>query len=479
MLGSRDPLVPPHEEGDPMLHSRDAVRHALDDDVFASTDLATAMPKYQMPAREHDPRHVYRLVADELMLDGNARQNLATFCQTWLEPEVHALMDLTLDKNMIDKDEYPQTAELESRCVHILADLWNSPDAANTVGTSTTGSSEAAMLGGMALLWKWRERQRRAGRPADHPNLVTGPVQICWHKFARYWDIELREIPMEGDRLIMTPEEAVARVDENTIGVVPTLGVTFTCQYEPVREVAAALDALQETTGLDVPIHVDGASGGFLAPFVDPDLVWDFRLPRVKSINTSGHKFGLAPLGVGWIVWRDASDLPEDLVFKVNYLGGDMPTFALNFSRPGGQVVAQYYNFLRLGRDGYRKVHLAGYRTAQHLADEIGRMGPFDLLYDGRGGIPGLAWKLREGEDHGFTLFDLADRLRVAGWQVPAYTLPPHREDLAIQRILVRHDFSRDLATLLLDDYRRAIDYLERNPRMGASNGAAASCFRH
>ena len=246
------------------------------------------------------------------MLDGNSRQNLATFCQTWLEPEIHDLMDLTIDKNMIDKDEYPQTAELEARCVHMLADLWNSPDAANTLGTSTTGSSEAAMLGGMALLWNWRAQQKAAGKPIDKPNMVTGPVQVCWHKFTRYWDVEHREFPMEGDRLIMNAEEVLKRVDENTIGVVPTLGVTFTCDFEPVKEVSEALDKLQEETGLNIPIHVDGASGGFLAPFVYPDLEWDFRLPRVKSINTSGHKFGLAPLGVVWVIWRDEEDLPPE-----------------------------------------------------------------------------------------------------------------------------------------------------------------------
>ena len=462
-----------------MLHNKDSVRSALEDDVFASTDLSMAMPKYRFPDREHVARHAFQVVRDELMLDGNSRQNLATFCQTWVEPEVAALMSLSVDKNMIDKDEYPQTAELEGRCVHMLADLWNSPEAADTMGTSTTGSSEAAMLGGMALLWKWRERRRAEGKPTDRPNLVTGPVQICWHKFTRYWDIEHREIPMEGDRLLMTPEEALARVDENTIGVVPTLGVTFTCQYEPVAEVAAALDRLQEETGLDVPMHVDGASGAFIAPFVEPDLVWDFRLPRVKSINASGHKFGLAPLGVGWVVWRDAEDLPDDLVFHVNYLGGDMAVFALNFSRPGGQIVAQYYNFLRLGREGYRKIHEAGYETARYLADEIARMGPFDLIYDGRGGIPGLTWKLKEGVDHGFTLFDLADRLRARGWQVPAYTLPPDREDLAVQRILVRHDFSRDLASLLLDDYRRAIEILEKHAPKEPLTEQEAGGFHH
>jgi len=462
-----------------MLHQKNTVRENIDDDVFCTQDLAVAMPKYRMHEHEHDPRLVHQVVADELMLDGNSRQNLATFCQTWAEPEVREIMALTLDKNMIDKDEYPQTAELEERCVHMLARLWNSPEAANTLGTSTTGSSEAAMLGGMALLWKWRERRRATGKPVGQPNLVTGPVQICWHKFARYWDVELREIPMEGDRLIMTPEEVIKRVDENTIGVVPTLGVTFTCQYEPVEAVSQALDACQQETGLDIPIHVDGASGGFLAPFIDPGLVWDFRLPRVKSINTSGHKFGLAPLGVGWIIWRDAEDLPEDLIFNVNYLGGNMPTFALNFSRPGGQIVAQYYNFLRLGREGYRKIHQAGYDNAHYLAEQIAGLGPFELIYDGHGGIPALAWKLREDTSHSFTLFDLADRLRTTGWQVPAYTLPKNRQDLAIQRILVRHDFSRDLADLLLDDYKRALGHFDKHPVASSLTEAEASGFNH
>ena len=408
----------------------------------------------------------YRLVSDELILDGNSRQNLATFCQTWLEPEVRDLMRETLDKNMVDKDEYPQTAAIEARCVHILADLWNSPEAENILGTSTTGSSEAAMLGGMALLWKWRERRRAAGLSTDKPNLICGPVQGCWHKFARYWDIELREIPMEHDRLIMTPDEVLSRADENTIGVVPTLGVTFTGQYEPVQAVSAALDDLQARTGLDIPIHVDGASGGFLAPFTAPDIVWDFRLPRVKSINASGHKFGLAPLGVGWIVWRDASELPEDLIFEVNYLGGNMPTFALNFSRPGGQVIAQSYNFVRLGREGYQRVHQACYDTAMYLAVEIAKLGHFEIINDGspEHGIPAISWKLVEGAEHGFTLFDLADRLRTRGWQVPAYTMPADRQDLAVQRILVRAGFSRDEASLLMDDYRDAIAHFDKHP---------------
>jgi glutamate decarboxylase len=338
------------------------------------------------------------------------------------------------------------------------------------------------MLGGLALKWQWRKRQEATGRPTDKPNLICGPVQICWHKFARYFDVELREIPLQGERLIMSAEEVIARVDENTIGVVPTLGVTFTCQYEPVKAVSDALDALQAQTGLDIPMHVDGASGAFLAPFCAPDIEWDFRLPRVKSINASGHKFGLAPLGAGWIVWRQAQDLPQELIFNVNYLGGNMPTFALNFSRPGGQIIAQYYNFLRLGREGYAKIHHACYDTAQYLAGEIAKMGPFEILFDGdaQQGIPALCWKIKEGYDtHGYTLYDLADRLRSRGWQVPAYSMPADRQDLVIQRILVRHGVSIDLAGLLLDDMRRALAHFEQHPVLNPLSRQEAGGYSH
>ncbi|MCF6177376.1 MAG: glutamate decarboxylase [Victivallaceae bacterium] len=461
------------------LHEKNNIRNNLLDDVYASNDLSVRMPKYKFPEKEESPRHVYQIVHDELMLDGNSRQNLATFCSTWVEPEVHKLMDECIDKNMIDKDEYPQTAELEGRCVHMLADLWNSPDAVNTMGCSTTGSSEAAMLGGMAMKWRWRDKMKAQGKPTDRPNMICGPVQICWHKFARYWDIELREIPMERDRLIMTPEEVIKRCDENTIGVVPTLGVTFTCQYEPVKAVADALDKLQQDTGLDIPMHIDGASGAFIAPFSEPDLVWDFRIERVKSINASGHKFGLAPLGVGWVVWRDKENLPEDLVFWVNYLGDNIPTFALNFSRPGGQIVAQYYNFLRLGKEGYRKIHDACYNTSAYIADEIGKMGPFEIIYNGRGGIPALCWSLKAGVDTGYTLYDLADRLRSRGWQVPAYSMPAQREDLVIQRILVRHGVSRDLGDLLIKDIKRCLDYFKDNPVAKPLTAKEAGGYKH
>ncbi|MCT0208188.1 glutamate decarboxylase [Synechococcus sp. CS-1332] len=463
------------------LHEKPAARYSLEDDIYSSSDLSVTLPKSHFPSREHNPRAVFAAIRDELMLDGNSRQNLATFCQTWVEDEVHALMDLCIDKNIEDKDEYPQTAEIEARCARMVADLWHAPAIEGAIGCSTTGSSEAAMLGGLAMKRRWEAQRQGQGKPSDRPNLVTGPVQICWHKFCRYWDIEHREIPMQPDQLLLTPEAALGLCDENTIGVVPTLGVTFTGQYEPVQALAAALDDLEARTGLDIPIHVDAASGGFLAPFCAPDLVWDFRLPRVRSINASGHKFGLAPLGVGWVLWRQTTDLPEEMVFWVNYLGGNMRDLTLNFSRPGGQVVCQYYNFLRLGREGYRKVHAACYATAQYLAREIAKLGPFEILYGGddQSGIPALCWTIREGSDVNFTLYALADRLRVRGWQVPAYTLPAHCQDITVQRILVRHGVSRDLADLLLENIRQSLDGFTSHPSHSALNGPELSGFHH
>ncbi len=426
------------------------------DDVFARVELSKALPKQQIPVHESSAKVVYQAIHDELMLDGNARQNLATFCQTWLDSEIHTLMDECIDKNMIDKDEYPQTAEIEQRCVKMLANLWNSPSAHETVGCSTTGSSEAAMLGGLALKWRWREKCIKEGKAYHKPNLVTGPVQICWHKFCRYWDVELREIPMDNGRLIMNAEEVLKLVDENTIGVIPTLGVTYTGQYEPVEEVSNALDKFQEETGIDIPIHVDGASGAFLAPFIHPDLKWDFRLPRVKSINASGHKYGLAPLGVGWIVWREDTDLHEDLRFNVNYLGGSLPTIALNFSRPAGQVIAQYYNFLRLGKEGYKKIQQSAYDVAHYIAEEIEKIEDFEILYDGKNGIPAILFS-QKNKDADYNLYSLSEYMRARGWLIPAYSMPENCTDLVVMRIMIKHGFSMDMATLMINDLKRAI----------------------
>ncbi|QAU70950.1 glutamate decarboxylase, partial [Escherichia coli] len=494
----------------------------------------------------------FQIINDELYLDGNARQNLATFCQTWDDENVHKLMDLSINKNWIDKEEYPQSAAIDLRCVNMVADLWHAPAPKNgqAVGTNTIGSSEACMLGGMAMKWRWRKRMEAAGKPTDKPNLVCGPVQICWHKFARYWDVELREIPMRPGQLFMDPKRMIEACDENTIGVVPTFGVTYTggmamkwrwrkrmeaagkptdkpnlvcgpvqiCWHkfarywdvelreipmrpgqlfmDPKRMIEAcdentigvvptfgvtytgnyefpqplhdALDKFQADTGIDIDMHIDAASGGFLAPFVAPDIVWDFRLPRVKSISASGHKFGLAPLGCGWVIWRDEEALPQELVFNVDYLGGQIGTFAINFSRPAGQVIAQYYEFLRLGREGYTKVQNASYQVAAYLADEIAKLGPYEFICTGRPdeGIPAVCFKLKDGEDPGYTLYDLSERLRLRGWQVPAFTLGGEATDIVVMRIMCRRGFEMDFAELLLEDYKASLKYLSDHPKL-------------
>jgi glutamate decarboxylase len=443
--------------------------------MYAREWLLGPAPRHAVPDEGMPPSTAYHLIHDELILDGSARFNLATFCGTWMEPEAQRLMAETLDKNMIDKDEYPQTAELEMRCVHMMAELWHSPDSDGTLGTSTIGSSEACMLGGLALKWRWREKMRRLGKSADKPNIVMGSnTQVCWHKFVRYWDVEERAVPLEGEKFVTDPERAAAACDENTIGVMAVLGSTFTGEYEDIKALSEALDRLQEKTGLDIPIHVDGASGGFVAPFLQPDLVWDFQLPRVKSINTSGHKYGLVYPGVGWIIWREANDLSQDLIFNVDYLGGTMPTLAINFSRPASQVVAQYYNLIRLGKTGYRAIHQACQDVALHLAGRISELGPFEVISDGRH-LPVFAWRLKE--DVHWSLYDLADRLRDRGWQVPAYRMPANRQDMVVQRAVIRNGFTYDLSEMLVRDIRRHLDWFASQPGLRAT--AETGQFHH
>ncbi|WP_058233961.1 glutamate decarboxylase [Devriesea agamarum] len=448
-------------------------------DVFAARTMREPSPSTQFPENPRPSREAYQLVHDELYLDGVARMNLATFCTTWVDDETRKLMDESLTKNIIDKDEYPQTSELEARCIRMLADLLHVPDAEHAVGTSTTGSSEAAMLGGLAAKWRWRAKRRAEGKDTTRPNLVCGPVQVCWEKFATYFDVELRELPMpEG--YVMTPEMAADACDENTIAVVATFGQTFTGLFEDVAGICQALDELQERTGLDVPVHVDAASGGFVAAFTAPQIPWDFRQERVKSMNLSGHKTGLAPLGAGWALWRSRDDLPRELVFEVNYLGGMMPTFNLNFSRPGGQVVASYYSFIHLGRRGYTNVQGACYEVGQLLAREIEGMGPFELIFDAdpQRGIPAVTWKLKD-PDCGLNLFRLADELRCRGWLVPAYTLPPAQDKQAVQRLVIRHGFSVDMAQMLLKDLRSSLDRLQLISGSNLDQVPDESSFHH
>ncbi len=402
----------------------------------------------------------YEMITSELLLDGQARLNLATFVTTWMPSVAARLMAETADKNMIDKDEYPQTAAIEERCVNILADLWSSPEHESATGCSTTGSSEAAMLAGLALKWRWRDRMRAAGKPTDRPNLVMGVnVQVCWDKFCRYWDVEPRLVPMEGDTFHLTAERAVAQCDENTIGVVAILGSTFDGSYEPVKEIADALDQLESERGTHVPVHVDAASGGFVAPFLAPELEWDFRIPRVQSINASGHKYGLVYPGVGWAIWRDKEALPKDLVFDVNYLGGHMPTFSLNFSRPGSEVIAQYFMFMSLGRDGYTSVMRNLQDVALHVSEGISELGPYNLISTGSE-LPVFAFAL-DPKVKNYTVFDVSNRLRERGWLVPAYTFPENRQDLSVLRIVVRAGMHMEMADTLLDHLREQTESLE------------------
>ena len=440
-----------------MALTRQATHHAPASDLRKTIGR---MPSDRLPDTGSGLETAYELISSELLLDGQARLNLATFVTTWMPSVAGRLMAETAEKNMIDKDEYPQTAEIESRCVNMIAELWRSPEHEQATGCSTTGSSEAAMLAGLALKWRWRERMRSAGKPTDRPNLVMGAnVQVCWEKFCRYWDVEPRLVPMEGERFKLGADEAVARCDENTIGVVAILGSTFDGSYEPVQEIATALDQLERDRGCYVPLHVDAASGGFVAPFIQPELEWDFRIPRVQSINASGHKYGLVYPGVGWAIWRSKEALPADLIFDVNYLGGHMPTFALNFSRPGSEVLAQYFMFISLGRDGYRDVIQNAQDVALHLSSGIAEIGPYRLLTDGSE-LPVFAFTVAPDVGN-FTVFDVSDRLRQHGWLVPAYTFPENRQDLSVLRIVVRAGMNHDMADLLLSHLREQTSFLQ------------------
>ncbi|MCK2215410.1 glutamate decarboxylase [Actinomadura sp. ATCC 31491] len=437
------------------LHRRaGADRHAAAlhvNPLYSGLISEGGVPRYRLPDGPMHPDAALAIIRDELMLDGNARLNLATFSTTWMEPQAKELIGECLDRNMVDREEYPQVAELEGRCVNMLSELWHDPG--QGIGCSTAGSSEAAMLGGLAMKFAWRRRRGGAG---GRPNLVIGTnTHVCWPKFCRYWDVEPRWAPIRRrggpSDLRLDPEDVVSRCDADTIGVVAVLGSTQTGAYDPVADIAAALDRLEAERGLDVPLHVDAAGGGFVAPFLQPGLAWDFRLPRVRSINASGHKFGLVYPAVGWVVWQDAADLPGDLVLHTDVLGGPQETFTLNFSRSGAPIAAQYYNFLRLGFDGYRAVQRTCQDVARHLAAGIAGLGGLEPLTDG-GELPAFA--VRTAADLGCTAHELSDRLRRRGWQVPAYHLPPALEEIPVLRFVVRNGFSFDIADRLLADLR-------------------------
>lgn len=447
--------------------------------VFVRPGEATEFEKFVIPEHSSLPETAYQIVHDEAILDGNSRLNLATFVTTWMDDHAKRLYAEAADKNMIDKDEYPATAAIEDRCWRMLAELWHVPNVDDTMGTSTIGSSEACMLGGLALKRLWQQKRKAEGKSTEKPNLImSAAVQVVWEKFCNYWDIEARYVPVTPDHMVLDGHELEKYVDENTIGVVAILGQTFTGAYEPVEAIAAKLDEIQANTGLDIKIHVDGASGAMVAPFCQPELKWDFQIDRVNSISTSGHKYGLVYPGVGWVIWRNTAVLPESMIFHVSYLGGDMPTLALNFSRPGAQVLLQYYQFLRLGREGYRAVQQNSLDVAQYLSSEIAKMGPFTLVSKGDT-IPVFAWVLKEGAGKNWSLYDLADRLRMKGWLVPAYPMADDMSDMVLQRIVVKLGLSRDLASALLSDIKGEVAFLEALESPLPREASSGSHFHH
>lgn len=431
----------------------------LETELYGNAFLRSEAPDNRLPQGGMPADDAMRLVAEEMVLDGIPFRNLATFVTTWMEPQAQRLIADNLHRNYIDHAEYPQTAEIEQRCIRMLADLFHAPG--ETVGTRTQGSSEAIMLGALSLKWKWRQRREAAGKPTDRPNLVFGgDVHVVWEKFCRYFDVEPRIIPLQPDRLTIGPEDVEPHVDEHTIGVAAVLGTTFTGHADDIAGIDSLLCRLRDERGLEVPLHVDGASGGFVWPFLYPDSRWDFRLDSVHSINVSGHKYGLVYPGLGWLVFREPSDLPEDLVFYENYLGKRDATFTLNFSTGSSMVLAQYYNFVRYGHDGYRYIMQTMQANARALASEIVDTGHFELVgHPEAEQLPLVAFKLTEERD--YDEFDVAAQLAAErGWMLPAYTLPPNAEHVTIMRALVKRSLGRSLATTLASDIAEACETL-------------------
>src|SRR5881398_2810602 len=428
-------------------------------DRYGNAFLLQDAPDHQLPATGMPAVDAMRLLGEELVLDGIPQRNLATFVTTWMEPEAQRLIGENLHRNYIDHAEYPQTAEIEQRCIRMLADLFHAPG--ETTGTRTQGSSEAIMLGGLSLKWKWRERREAAGKPTDQPNLVFGAdVHVVWEKFCRYFDVEPRIIPLQPHKLTIGPEDVEPHIDENTIGVGAVLGTTFTGHADDIAGINDMLVALKHDRGLDVPLHVDGASGGFVWPFLYPETAWDFRLEQVHSINVSGHKYGLVYPGLGWLVFRGIDDLPEDLVFYENYLGERDATFTLNFSTGASMVLAQYYNFVRYGHDGYRYIMETMRYNARALSQEITAAGAIEIVGgEDQEQLPLVAFKL--AGEHAYDEFDVAAQLAAErGWMVPAYTLPPDAEHVKIMRVLVKESLGHSLTTALGADIARALETL-------------------
>ncbi|XP_075510438.1 glutamate decarboxylase [Primulina tabacum] len=443
--------------------------------TFASRYVRDSLPRFKLPENSIPKDAAYQIINDELMLDGNPRLNLASFVTTWMEPECDKLIMASINKNYVDMDEYPVTTELQNRCVNIIARLFNAPleEGQAAVGVGTVGSSEAIMLAGLAFKRKWQNKMKELGKPCDKPNIVTGAnVQVCWEKFARYFEVELKEVKLRDGYYVMDPEKAVEMVDENTICVAAILGSTLNGEFEDVKLLNDLLLKKNKETGWDTPIHVDAASGGFIAPFLYQELEWDFRLPLVKSINVSGHKYGLVYAGIGWVVWRTKVDLPEELIFHINYLGADQPTFTLNFSKGSSQVIAQYYQLIRLGFEGYQNIMENCQENAMVLREGLERTERFNIVSKDHG-VPLVAFSLKDNSHH--NEFEISEMLRRFGWIVPAYTMPPDAQHVTVLRVVIREDFSRTLAERLVSDIEKVLHDLDTLPARVTEKLAATS----
>lgn len=452
--------------------------------IFGSEASDARMPLMKMNDKPVEPRIAYEMIKEYLSIEGNATQNLTTFCQTYMEPMATKIMAETMEKNAIDKDEYPMTADLENRCVAMIGDLWHADPSEQPMGTSTVGSSEACMLGGLGMLFRCKKLAAAAGvdiYSSTRPNLViSSGYQVCWEKFCRYWDVEMRLVPLEKDHLSLNMDTVMNYVDDHTIGITAILGITYTGKFDDVKKLDELVEAYnQEHPKLPIRIHVDGASGGMFAPFVEPDLEWDFRLKNVWSINCSGHKYGLVYPGIGWVIWRSKEALPEDLIFWVSYLGGEEATMAINFSRSASQIVGQYYVLMRNGFEGFREIQERTLDVARYLAAEIEGMGMFEL-YEDAGHIPIVCWGLKEDANVAWSLYDLSDRLRMNGWLVPAYPMPADMQETTVQRVVARQDFSMQLAIKLVEDIKKEIDTLSKARFVtGNTQGVINTGFDH
>ncbi len=420
--------------------------------TYANRYFTKPISKTSIPADGIDGDVVYQLIHDELNMDGNPALNLASFVTTWMEPQAEKLIMETTNKNFVDQEEYPQTGKIQGRVVNMLAKLFHAPKSDEYIGTATIGSSEAIMLGLLAHKWTWRKKRKAAGKSTENPNIVIGAdVHVVWEKFARYFDVEMRIIPMKEGHYTLSVEELKPQIDENTICVGAVMGTTFTGQLDPVQEINTLLGEIKIEKGWDIPIHVDGASGGFILPFLYPEFEWDFRLSHVRSINVSGHKYGLVYPGIGWLIMKDKIDLPEDLIFYVNYLGSEEATYTLNFSRGSSMVIAQYYNLLNLGINGYKQIMQNSLENAQYLGKKIEEMPNYHLTNTDIK-LPILAFTIDSSA--GYSVYDLSDKLRERGWIVPAYSLPPDAQEVKVLRIVIKENFSRDMADMLLNDIK-------------------------